>query len=370
MTDLFNETLIARTMSECTLELPLTFRGLKFRVFSDDQVILTYLEGYFSGLTEDDSEPHSEQRLYLLNDQPDTSATDWTPVKRTKISPLGLKEAYLDRPDGRWIHKVRTDMVMFQSLTTPIAMGELMKNRSQVVNFINNQFLNHYQQKGYLLGHAAAFDIDGDTTAIAASSGGGKSTLMLRALESDRARFLSNDRILLRPADSDSDSDSDSEVDVIGLAKHPRVNPGTLINSERLVSILPPEERARFSGIPKNELWDIEQKYDVMIGQIFGSNKATLSGRLKHLILLDWSLDSPEPTTLVAVDLQENPEALDGLRKSPGPFYQSSDGTFPLEQSQTTEVYARNLLGVKVWRLAGRTDFDQAINQLHEKGIL
>jgi len=252
--------------------------------------------------------------------------------------------------------------VLFQSLTAPAAIGELNKHSSQVINFINNQFLNHHQRDGYLLGHASAFDIDGNVTAIAASSGGGKSTLMLKALETATARFLSNDRILFKP--------ENGWVSVLGVAKHPRVNPGTLIHSERLIDILPTEERDRFTDMPKSQLWDIEQKYDVLIPNAYGEGKTALSGTLKHLILLDWALDATAPTAQSSVDITQTPEALEGLRKSPGPFFQHVDGHFPTEQAQSAKIYAEHLASVEVLRLTGTIDFERAIALLQAKGIL
>lgn len=361
MIDLFDQHQITQAKSECNHELSLTFVGISFRISADCPAILEYLEKYFSGLTLDENAA-IEKHLFLINRKANTSGGEWTPVKRIKASPLGLKEAYIDTPEGRWIHKVRTGMVMFQSLEEPIAVGDLHRNRAQVVNFINNQFLNHYQQEGFMLGHAAAFDINGNTTAIAASSGGGKSTLMLHALENAKARFLSNDRVLFR--------NENDQIRVLGLAKHPRVNPGTLVNSRRLVNILSEDERQKFEAMPRNELWDIEQKYDAIIPDAYGEEKTTLSGHLKHLVLLDWSLEDTKPTQLCPVDLQKTPEALEGLRKSPGPFFQKADGTFPKEKSASAEVYAAHLHGVQVWSLTGAVDFDEAITLMGERGIL
>ena len=369
MINLFDNQQINQAKAACTYALPLAFNGLTIRVLADHPAILDHLEVYYAGLTASGllpKEVHTvdqpELPVWLLDQQADTSGREWTAVKRDKTSALGLKEAYVDTPQGRWIHKVRTGMVLFQSLTTPAAIGELNKHSSQVINFINNQFLNHHQRDGYLLGHASAFDIDGNVTAIAASSGGGKSTLMLKALETAKARFLSNDRILFKP-------DND-QVSVLGVAKHPRVNPGTLINSERLIDILPTDERDRFTGMPKSQLWDIEQKYDVLIPNAYGEGKTALSGTLKHLILLDWALDATTPTALSSVDIDQTPEALEGLRKSPGPFFQHADGHFPTEQAQSAKVYAEHLEGVEVLRLTGAIDFERAIALLQAKGIL
>ncbi len=369
MINLFDNQQINQAKAACTYALPLTFNGLTIRVLADHPAILDHLEVYYAGLTASGllpKEVHTldqpELPVWLLDQQADTSGREWTAVTRAKTSALGLKEAYVDTPQGRWIHKVRTGMVLFQSLTAPAAIGELNKHSSQVINFINNQFLNHHQRHGYLLGHASAFDIDGNVTAIAASSGGGKSTLMLKALETAKARFLSNDRILFKP--------ENDQVSVIGVAKHPRVNPGTLINSPRLSDILPTEERDRFTGMPKSQLWDIEQKYDVLIPNAYGEGKTALSGTLKHLILLDWALDATAPTALSSVDIPQTPEALDGLRKSPGPFFQHVDGHFPPEQAQSAKVYAEHLERVEVLRLTDAIDFERAIALLQAKGIL
>lgn len=361
MIDVLNEAEVTRAKSFCSSKLSLTFQGLGFTIMADDSSILDYLQDYYRGLS-DNSQIMASKRLFLINTAPDFHSGNWQPVERDKPSPLGLKEAYIDIAGGRWIRKVRTGMAMFQSLADPLVIGDLEANRSQVVNFINNQFLNHYQRQGYLLGHAAAFDIDGHTTAIAASSGGGKSTLMLRALETKPALFLSNDRILFKP--------DDGEVKVLGLAKHPRVNPGTLINSERLQHILPPEEQHRFAHMPVNELWNIEQKYDVLIPKCYGEKKISLSGTLKNLVLLDWSLNSSKQTELNAVNIEQNPEVLEGLRKSPGPFFQNVDGQFPGSAAQSCEHYAEHLKGVRVFQLTGKTDFDRACELLASRAIL
>ena len=352
---------MAAAQAECTAELSLAFNGLGVQLLADDPDILAGLAAYFDGLADNEA-VHTRQRIVLLNRQADVSQVSWTPVKRKKVSPLGLKEAYVDTPAGRWIHKVRTGLVMLQTLEAPLVMGDLEQNLAQVVNFINNQFLNHYQRQGYLLGHAAAFDVHGRTTAIAAGSGGGKSTLMLRALEVAEARFLSNDRILFRPAGD--------QTDVLGLAKHPRVNPGTLLHSPRLVSILPEPERARFKAMTTSELWQVEQKYDVLIPQAYGPNKTALAGTLTHLVLLDWSLDSDSATRLSPVDVHSSPAVLEGLRKSPGPFFQQADGRFPAENSPAAEVYAACLAGVQVWQLTGAINFDRAIDLLRAEGVV
>ena len=366
MIPLLDDKQITQAKATCQSTLSLTFQGLTLDVRADDPALLAYLSDYYAALTcrtlPSTPVQHTTLHVFLVNQPPETQGIDWTPVERNKASPLGLKEAYRDCPQGRWIHKIRTGIALLQSLTAPIAIGDLTRHKSQVVNFINNQFLNHQQRLGYLLGHASAFEEQGVVTAIAASSGGGKSTLMLKALENENVRFLSNDRILFQPGNA--------QVDVLGVAKHPRVNPGTLLNSSRLINLLTAEERRRFEGMPTRKLWDIEQKHDVLIDLAYGKNKTALSGSLDHLILLDWSLEATSTTALTPVNIEQTPKALEGLRKAPGPFFQQADGSFPPEHIPDCQHYAEHLRGVQVMRLTGIIDFERAIELLKREGIL
>lgn len=361
---------IAKAVKACTTRLELPFMGLTLRVKTDTPALAAALESYYADFLTarpdaawNTADP-TAQTLCLIDRQADIHAAQWTPLERDRPSPLGLKEAIAEAPDGRWVLKVRTGVVMRQSMTAPLAIGRLSQHFSQAVNFINNQVLNHQQRGGYLLGHASAFAIDGQVTAIAASSGGGKSTLMLKALEASRAQFVSNDRILLRALPETGDTE------VLGVAKHPRVNPGTLLNSPRLEALLDADQRAYLARLPRAALWALEQKHDVPITDTFGANRTALAGRLCHLILLDWSLESKRPTCLSTVDLAQHPQALDGLRKPPGVFFQRHDGHFPSLDAPACQAYAKQLLGVQVWRLDGAIDFARALALLDAEGML
>jgi HprK-related kinase B len=59
----------------------------------------------------------------------------------------------------------------------------------------------------------------------------GKSTAAVHLVEAG-FRFLSNDRVLVRPGPAG--------VDALGYPKQPRVNPGTLLHHPRLVGLLVP----------------------------------------------------------------------------------------------------------------------------------
>ena len=105
-----------------------------------------------------------------------------------------------------------------------------------------------------MLCHAAGVVVAGNGMAIAGMSGGGKSTLALHLLGTGAA-FCSNDRLLVRSAGSGAR--------MTGVAKQPRINPGTALNNPRLESVLSSERRSELARIEESELWDLEEKYDV-----------------------------------------------------------------------------------------------------------
>jgi len=120
--------------------------------------------------------------------------------------------------------------------------------------------------------------------------------------------------------------------------------------------------------MPTSKLWSLEEKYDVQIEDDYGANRVQLTGQLVNLIMLDWSLDSPKETRLEQVDLSQEPDVIEGLRKRPGPFYQDNQGVFAdLNAIDSTSHYVDQLANVAVYRLTGKIDFDlgyQLIGQL------
>ncbi|SBS33651.1 hypothetical protein MSP8887_03744 [Marinomonas spartinae] len=344
-------------MGTCQHQLTLIFGVLTVRVHANNPAILVELDDYYKSYR--DGKLGSQAiDLYVVDHEEVVESVNWQEVPR-EVGKRGRKEGYLDHLceqgvfEGRWIKKFKTGMLMLQRLENPVVVGPCQANLAQVINFINNQFLNLHLRNGFLLGHAAAFSVDGNITAIAAGSGGGKSTLMLRCLEKTSRQFVTNDRILMRQ--------SDEGVEAVGVAKLPRVNPGTLLNSERLKPILTAHRQEELLTMTKQDLWQLEEKYDVQIEDKYGPNRVELNGKLRNLVMLDWSLESTQPTQLVRVDLTKSPDTIEGLRKRPGPFYQDESGAFAdLHACDSVETYCDTLNGVQVFRLTGAIDFDKA----------
>lgn len=344
-------------ISQCSATLALKFSAVAVNVHSNDQQLLNELAIYYKSYSSDQIIEDCIE-LYAVETNIVDLDVDWQNVER-ETGKSGLKEAYFDTSEGRWIWKHKTGMKMLQRVERPIVLGPCRKNIAQVINFINNQFLNHYQRKGYMLGHAAAFADNGQVTAIAASSGGGKSTLMLQFLEKSQNQFLTNDRIMFKR--------NGTQVSAMGLSKMPRVNPGTLLNSTRLNHLLSDAFKAELTNMPTEELWELEHKFDVQIEDEYGPNRVTLAGNLTRLILLDWDLNSNEPTRLLPVDLESDPSHIAGLQKRRGPFYHDANGHFPFPDScDAQSKYVDQLQGVEVYRVVGSINFQAAVDAYYQ----
>jgi len=338
----------------CEPPLYLALGDIEIHVRSNSQALLDVLQHYFrhvvcaqpSGLESVDVTAIECPDLKL-----DLPFKHW----RREGGKSGKKDAYIDMNSGkdgaRLIHKVRTGMVFLQSLTDRIATGPCLANDNQVINFINNQYINALQNKGYLICHAAALAKGHEGIAFAAFSGGGKSTSMLHIMTDERFDYVTNDRLFIR-------HDGES-VQARGIPKLPRVNPGTLLNNPQLESILGSEKSQRLQAMPKSELWDLEDKYDVDISDIYGNTRFCTSPTLKHFFILNWSHQSTELTHIDRIQVGERPDLLDAIMKSSGPFYQYADGSFYREGTALVhQTYAEVLKDIQVYEVHGGVDFE------------
>ena len=251
-------------------------------------------------------------------------------------------------------------MVFFQHLTSPLAVGPCEQHLSQIVNFIINQHINSLQQNGGLICHAACLEVAQQGVAIAAMSGGGKSTTMLKLLDLPHSKFISNDRLFL--------FNEETGVTAKGVAKQPRVNPGTLLNNPKLIDILSASRQEQLRSLATNELWQLEEKYDVMVEQIYGKAKLADSTQLAHVVLLNWQPGSDEAVCVESINLDERPDLIKAIAKSPGSFYQNKHGQF-LDTAVIPDDadYQQALRPIQVWEVSGGANFEQLITMLQEK---
>lgn len=327
--------------------LVLALEGLRIGVESNSAALLARLADYFAHLVDEGA---VDIRLQAYQcEAPDLGLTyrDW----RREPGKQGRKDACFDLPGARVIHKVRTGMTFLQSATHRIAAGPCLQNDNQVINFINNQYMNWLQQNGWLNCHAAALSRNGKAIAMAGFSGGGKSTLMLQLMEQQGSAFLSNDRLFIRP--------QQDQVLAAGIPKMPRINPGTIVHNPRLQPLIPASERAALLQLPAAELWELEQKYDADIPRLYGEGRVDTAFRpLAAFMVLNWQRDTDQPLQVEAVDLNQRRDLLSAIMKSPGPFFQHRDGRFQSDDQRFDETaYLQVLQSVPVYEARGRVDF-------------
>jgi HprK-related kinase B len=356
-----------------TTEIQLNFGNCPIRVISNSQYLLTKLDRYFTGFVS--AKPFefssadniveivgkSSYKKDILIFAIESEEIDFTSsfgvqfsLKHPDPGKTKIKEEFTDLPDGRIVRKIITGMHFLFGDFYHIAIGPCNENDNQIINFINNRFIQFLLNRGALLGHAAAIYHNGCGVSMAGFSGAGKSTLALHCM-SRGVTFVSNDRLMIRP--------ENSELIMYGVAKLPRINPGTILNNKDLHPILSEEEKQKFLSLPPDELWALEHKFDAYIDDLFGADKFILRAPKKALVLLNWKRISESPL-INKINLREKPELLAAFKKDTGLFYQDeSDLTVP---DFSDEAYFQMLDNTDIIEISGGIDFDKAADAVVE----
>lgn len=271
----------------------------------------------------------------------------------------GRKDAYADIQGGRLLLKVRTGMVFLQGREHRIAAGPCRKLDNQVINFINSQYMNWLQNQGWLICHASGLDIAGYGIGMAGLSGGGKSTLMLGLMDDPDVRYVTNDRLFI--------CRDGGRVRARGIPKLPRINPGTIVHNPVLHPLIDASRREQLLALPKQELWHLEEKYDVMINAVYGPGRIEEEMTLNAFVVLNWSHQTDEVTCLSEVELDSRRDLLPAVMKSPGPFFQYADGRMYTDSTQPDPAaYLDALRGVTLLEVTGTVDIPLLTDRLRE----
>lgn len=342
-----------------------------YQLTSNDSDLLQALSEYFGPLIYKQPVTAITQTFEFYETQgQDTliAQTPWVDWQR-EAGKTGRKDAIFDLTyQGeaiRLLHKVKTGMVFVQpaftaSATTSLAakaFGPADQHPNQIINFILTQYLNQHLRENWLLGHAAGLQINGKGLAIAGLSGGGKSTLMLHLLENGE-HFISNDRVLIR-------ANSTGRLELRGIPKQPRINPGTIVHNPRLHSLITAEQHQHFLAMPDEQLRALEMKFDAPVDELYWQHCYQPQTKLDYLVILNWSATSTDPTRIKHTTLYDSPELVAALIKSPGPFYSDAQGNF-LKNGITPDPqsYLDHLGQVPVLELNGKVDFEKATDQV------
>ncbi|WP_462325667.1 HprK-related kinase B [Desulfoplanes sp.] len=267
-------------------------------------------------------------------------------VKEPEPGKSKIKEEWVDLVDGRIVRKRITGMHFIFTRDEHLAIGPCEVNPNQVINFINNRFIEYKLQQGCLLGHAAGVRTRDRGMAMAGFSGMGKSTLALHIMNRG-TDFVSNDRVIVE--------NLFKGPRFYGVAKHPRINPGTALNNPNLAGIVTEEDKKRFQAMSTDELWSLEYKYDALIDECYGPGRFTLEAPLDAVVILNWQRND-EPTRISTVKLMDRQDLLPAFMKSRGLFY------LPLydQEEPGIEDYISCLRGCTIIEISGGVDFDKA----------
>jgi HprK-related kinase B len=279
------------------------------KVSSNSAELTRELTAYFGSFVCGQAGRHDLEIIAL--ETPDLDTGCEYIIKRPDPGKTNIKEEFFDLPDGRIVRKRLTGMVFLFGGQHHLAVGPCLENSNQVVNFINNRLIQLELDQGALLAHAAGVHYKEIGLALAGFSGMGKSTLALHMM-SLGLDFISNDRLLVRR--------ENGAASMTGVAKLPRINPGTALNNPRLAGIIPEPERSRFASLSQDDLWELEHKYDVDIARFFGSGRFKLRGRFHSLGILNWKRTG-KTTACRQVDLRQRLDLLQAFKKSPGLFF-------------------------------------------------
>jgi HprK-related kinase B len=326
--------------------LRIDINGWRVQVRANHAELIDILRNYYHSFLADSAE--AEIDIVVLEQPSDDFGLDYQ-VKQPDPGKTRLKDAYVDFPDGRVLKKLRTGMVFMYGPAGNVALGPSIANSNQVVNFINNRFVQAELDAGALLCHAAGVCAGQDGLAIAGMSNRGKSTLSLRLVERG-LDFVTNDRLLMKRGDD--------RLMMWGLPKFPRVNPGTLLHHERLRELLPREEAEELAELPREELWTYEQKYDVDVDRVFGAGRVRLAAEMRGLVILTWQLGGG-PVRLERVDLSKRADLLEAAyMKLPTIHQFVPPGEQPPDYSPAR--YQAVLGDTPTYILEGGVDFDEA----------
>ncbi len=332
----------------CALDIA----GCRVLVRSNSAAAIAALADYFRAYRVNGVDaPHFVCAMVQRNPlQLDSEWADWP----REAGKSGLKERIADVDDGRLIWKVRTGMMFLLRPALAMAVGPCDDNLNQVINLVNNQYISWVMSRDWQLCHAAGIGLAGAGLGLAGTSGAGKSTLALRLLERG-ADFVSNDRLLV--------SGSGLDVRMRGIPKQPRVNPGTLLSLPSLDGILDASRAAELRALPQEELWDLEEKYDVDVERVYGDGRQAAELPLRAFCVLNWSFRNDASCEIARTTLTERPELLEPIMKHPGPFFHTGErydtrgSACALEPAPYLEV----LGSVPLLAISGGVDFPRAL---------
>ena len=355
--------------------LALQIGGVPIAVDADAPRVAARVRDYFAPyLTA--AVPHGAAAVHLVMGEPVYDAERLRDVPR-RLREQGVKEAFYDAGGVRIVVKRRTGVTMYVAGPDHYVAGDLIRNFNQVVNLVMTVYAKAMLRAGYVMLHASAILGAGGGVAFASASGLGKSTIALALVERHQ-HLVTNDRLFVRlmpdggaaaadaavrPAPDGAVRPAPDGVEMVGVPKKPRVNPGTLLKIPSLAPLVTDEERAQYGTMPPEELWAVEQKHDVDVDALYGPGTTRLSGPLRAIFLLRWSpLD--RGWNVRTLPVEERGPALEPLLKTAGVYDVSPPPA--AEQQRALRAVAGALA---VYDVRGWADVDRLADLVLERSL-
>jgi HprK-related kinase B len=129
----------------------LQFGNCGIRVQSNSGRVISELRQYFSAFV---SQPTAADRIVSVHQADDASVVLPFNIRQPNPKKTRIKEEFADIPGGRIVRKKLTGMVFIFGGNDHVVIGPCLKNMNQVVNFINNRYIEWQLCRGGILGHA------------------------------------------------------------------------------------------------------------------------------------------------------------------------------------------------------------------------
>jgi HprK-related kinase B len=336
----------------------LRISGVPIALRTDAPRIAERLRDYFAPYTTPVAPPAPDppgvSTVHLIQGEPVYDTARLRDVPR-RLREQGIKEAFYDAGGFRVIVKRRTGVTIYVADPDHYVVGDLARNFNQAVNVIMAVYAKAMLVRGYIMLHASAIVGAADGVAFASASGFGKSTVALALVERNQ-HLVTNDRLFVRPS-------NDGLIEMVGVPKKPRVNPGTLLRLPSLSPLVSDEERARYAAMTPEELWALERKHDVDVDVLYGPGTVRLSGVLRGIFLLRWSpLD--RGWNVRTLPPQDRAAALEPLLKTAG-VYDLTPAPAAERQLRLREIAS----AVPVYDVRGRADVERLADLVLERAI-
>ena len=342
---------LQRASRECQLRSVYEFSGWRIVVETNSAALKAKLDDYFQffGVTTEDA--IDQLLLAFQADVPDL-VDDWQ-INAPEVGKTKVKEHIGRFAGGQLIKKVRTGVYLAYLGDMRLCAGPLVDKPNQVVNFINNLYLNQMLATQGQLFHAAGVCRGAMGLGLAGQSGKGKSTLALRLL-AQGLDFVSNDRLIVKGR---------QRLEMRGIPKYPRINPGTIVNQDELLPIASAQNLARYRAMPEDALWELEEKYDAVIETCFEGCQFQLVAEMKMFIIINWDRNHASPFALDWVRAADAVDLLPAVMKSPGVMLPDAGARIGRAQWQE---YAALLDQTELYVLSGGVDFKGAAKAIKQ----